>query len=428
MMLSKTTSEADIDSHRLKAALDQIKNELEVPFLEKRAKSKKHKNTPLEELNSVIQEITNREKELQAAVGIALMLLEKTDDLNIKRKKLYNKKHVYKARVQHKDKELESFKESIGSLEEKYQKVKDTLCKAEDDNLRLTAENKRLSYEAAMMKEFNASNSSDNYENEIFELKAQYNEQYEYLKSKKYAETKTELEKEFKAKEEQFLKLEKDKACIEELNEKLKRETFKQHKKIKELDEYSKELEEQKTILEDKCRELTVTNLKTKAINEKLVEDLKVYQSPQNSVQKKPKIRRHISLKCELESIEEPRVEYTTQHSYTLSRGIPEKNLSVGLTETIAHITAKRAKESTNTRRKDPSEEYFTLVTSKQITQAVKLNSPYMDAICVIPPHELYQKALKEDIPFHKWHLWVESQLNSAYIQIVYKSDVRLRP
>ena len=185
MILSRNTSEADIDSHRLRSALDQMKKELEIPFLEKRAKSKQHKNTPLEELNAVIQEITNREKELQAAVGIASMLLDKTDDLNAKRRKLYNKKHLYKDKVQHKDKEIESLKESISLLEERYQKVKDTLCKAEDDNLRLVAENKRILYESAMMKEFNATSNSENYENEIFELKAQYTEQYEYLKSKK---------------------------------------------------------------------------------------------------------------------------------------------------------------------------------------------------------------------------------------------------
>lgn len=137
---------------------------------------------------------------------------------------------------------------------------------------------------------------------------------------------------------------------------------MKQHKKMKELDEYIKELEDQKSTLEEKCRELTVTSLKARAQNEKLVEDLKVYQSPQNNVPKKPKVRRQISLKCELESIEEPRFEYATHHSYTLSRGIPEKNLSIGMTETIAHITAKRVKENTNSRRRDPSEEYFTLV------------------------------------------------------------------
>jgi hypothetical protein len=38
--------------------------------------------------------------------------------------------------------------------------------------------------------------------------------------------------------------------------------------------------------------------------------------------------------------------------------------------------------------KKDPIKEYFTLV-----TQAVKLCSPYMDAICTIPTRDLYEKA-----------------------------------
>jgi hypothetical protein len=55
----------------------------------------------------------------------------------------------------------------------------------------------------------------------------------------------------------------------------------------------------------------------------------------------------------------------------------------------------------------------------------VKLNSPYMDAICVIPPNELFDRALKEDIPFYRWHIWVETQLTAAYIQSVYKSHTK---
>lgn len=213
---------------------------------------------------------------------------------------------------------------------------------------------------------------------------------------------------------------------VEENNDKLKKESAKLNKRVKELEEYVNELEESKKSLEEKYRELNVSSLKIRAQYEKLSEDLKVYQIP--SAPKKPKVRRQISLKDELGSLEEPRFEHLSHHSYTLSRGVSERpNLSIGLTESIAHITAKKQKESNLTKRKDPSEEYFTLVTSIQITQAVKLNSPYMDAICVIPPHELYQKAIKEDIPFHKWHLWVESQLNSAYIQLVYKSDVKSR-
>jgi hypothetical protein len=90
-------------------------------------------------------------------------------------------------------------------------------------------------------------------------------------------------------------------------------------------------------------------------------EDLRL-PSPKNDSPKKPKIRRQVSLMTELESIDEVHTE-PAFHSYTLSRGQSEKSLSIGLTESIAHIAGKKTKEQV--RRKDPSEEYFTLVFAK---------------------------------------------------------------
>lgn len=48
-----------------------------------------------------------------------------------------------------------------------------------------------------------------------------------------------------------------------------------------------------------------------------------------------------------------------------------------------------------------------------------------MDAICIIPPNELFEKAVKQEVPFHRWHIWVESQLSAAYIEIVYKNQFK---
>lgn len=47
--------------------------------------------------------------------------------------------------------------------------------------------------------------------------------------------------------------------------------------------------------------------------------------------------------------------------------------------------------------RKDPGQEYFALA-----SQAVKLNSPYMDTICTVSTKDLYEKAVRNSIPFHK--------------------------
>lgn len=64
---------------------------------------------------------------------------------------------------------------------------------------------------------------------------------------------------------------------------------------------------------------------------------------------------------------------------------------------------------------RDPIEEYFTLT-----TQAVKMNSPHMDRIGILPASFLYQKAKEEQVPFHRWHVWIETQLNFEYIQQLY--------
>jgi hypothetical protein len=72
---------------------------------------------------------------------------------------------------------------------------------------------------------------------------------------------------------------------------------------------------------------------------------------------------------------------------------------------------------STKDMRKEPYEEYFILT-----TQAVKMNSAYMDTVCVVPHLVLFEKAKNENVPFHKWHGWIESQLNNEYIQKLYRN------
>ena len=68
--------------------------------------------------------------------------------------------------------------------------------------------------------------------------------------------------------------------------------------------------------------------------------------------------------------------------------------------------------------RKKPIEEYFAL-----LTQAIKLNSQYMDIICIVSTQTLYENALIDEIPFHKWHQWIETKLNELYLQTIYKKN-----
>lgn len=74
----------NIDTHHLRQVLDQFSAELETGFLERRADAHAHKDDLFEELAEVIKEVTDREKQLQAAVGIARMLLD-NDEIRVQK-------------------------------------------------------------------------------------------------------------------------------------------------------------------------------------------------------------------------------------------------------------------------------------------------------------------------------------------------------
>lgn len=60
--------------------------------------------------------------------------------------------------------------------------------------------------------------------------------------------------------------------------------------------------------------------------------------------------------------------------------------------------------------RRDPVEEYFVLM-----TQAIKLDSPYLDKVARVSPSDLYKRAVNDNVPFCKWYGWIEAQLKAAY-------------
>jgi len=68
-------------------------------------------------------------------------------------------------------------------------------------------------------------------------------------------------------------------------------------------------------------------------------------------------------------------------------------------------------------KKTNPIEDYFTLVVS-----SVKINSPYIDSICTTSTKELYTAAVEADVPFHRWHIWVENKLTNVYIETLYQN------
>ena len=61
---------------------------------------------------------------------------------------------------------------------------------------------------------------------------------------------------------------------------------------------------------------------------------------------------------------------------------------------------------------RDPMNEFFTLT-----CQSIKLNSPHMNTICTIDTMQLYNRAIKLNIPFFKWSTWIEDYLNKEILR-----------
>jgi hypothetical protein len=78
--------------------------------------------------------------------------------------------------------------------------------------------------------------------------------------------------------------------------------------------------------------------------------------------------------------------------------------------ETKTDDTGSRRRTKRRVVRKDPGEEFFTMVTSIQSIQALKLNFP--DLTIKLDPVSLYAQALTDSVPFYKvpprqWQDWL---------------------
>jgi hypothetical protein len=357
-LISRACSELEVDPQSLRNALDQISSDLTIPFLEKRARAKSHKNNPLEELSVVIQELTGRERELQAAIGISKMLLDRNDELLKKKRKIFEKKHFYKSCYISAQSEIETMKAQIAAADFKYQQLNHALFKSEEDQIKLLAENKRIVTESVLKQELINHKFQDNYENELFEVKNKFQEYYDNLLSTFYIENKLEAEKKIKSIEETLLKSETLNSNLSQTISKLEKENNKHLKKIKDLEELLKITQDNMNSLEDQYRDLKVLNLRCKAENEKLTEELDFYRSKTLSP-KKTKARRQLSLMSELEIIDEAIPDAGNSELFTLIGPKHSRKLET-VTQSVINIASRCVRETN--RRKDPSEEYFTLV------------------------------------------------------------------
>jgi len=397
--MAKTPEDLELNTEQLSGMLESIAAQLSQSYLER--KSKEHKEDPLQELQDAIQEITDREKELNAAVGIAKLLLENNQSLKNQQQNYTHRLESAQNENHRLQKQIQDLKSNWELSEQKCEDINSALVTAEEQVLVLDSENRKLKKEISTLRELPETQASQikEYELHVESLKEEFHAQFREVKKTNY-----ELERERKNLLESKNSLQDQLDQVKNQVASLENEKQRSSQKIKELETQVSQSKENLETQTQKFQELLKESNKYKKHCEKLEEEIKVLEhARQNSPSKQETYS--VSLMAEfsnLEDIAEEDIFKTKKESQVEESGVWQ----------VISIPCSKVK------RKDPTEEYFTLT-----TQAIKLNSPFMDTICTIPTQNLYQKALQERVPFHKWHLWIESQLNSYYIQQIYSSE-----
>ena len=156
--------------------------------------------------------------------------------------------------------------------------------------------------------------------------------------------------KEFQDKNEGLINSQKDQVF------RLERELSKIKEKAKELEDDLDEVENGRMNIEQKYKQLTFDYNQIKGKADKLSEDIPAIE---NASQKN--VAKHISLMSELEEFSMEITENTSQPKYFLSSPTNSNRLLVTVPVQVACILPKRVLN----KRKNPLEEYFTLVKFK---------------------------------------------------------------
>lgn len=184
-LVANNSTEGQQESYRLLSILSNLEHDLEQPYIERRLKSISHKSTPLEELQDAIQELTQREKDLQACIGISKVLIENNESLLQKNQGLYitlqdqkNENYILKE-------EIDRLKDEFELLEVKYQEANSLLVKTESKYLKFVAKSKKSIESSPNLKQIEPDydENIDKYETDIAELTEKYKIEQEHFLS-----------------------------------------------------------------------------------------------------------------------------------------------------------------------------------------------------------------------------------------------------
>lgn len=417
----KNCSEKDTAEH-LKTLLNSLTADLSLNFLERRGKNKSHKATLLDELQDVIAELNHRERDLQAAVGIALMVLESNEKLQVKKQKTKVKLLNALEKSHHQSIDIKSLQEALIISETRNEEITKTLIETEEIMLVNSAELNRIVRERFREADVGAS------EEEIELIKKDFTSQLDSVQKKRW-----ELEKELKKHLEIIRVNSSEINSYKEDYEKLEHKYNKIQENYRELEVAKLRQDQRVENLEVQLKLLNSNFSRVKLHSERLAEEISILELKEPEV--KPKLVHASSLQSELEEI--------LDHSYeSLPSSINVQNEEsidmLFMKPTRFHSQTPQTRTSsmisyfklfslcqsdgisvfpTREQRKKPPEEYFALC-----AQAVKMNATHLENLYSVSVEKLYEKAIKSGIPFHKWHVWIESEINAAYVHQLYKS------
>ena len=403
------------ESQGLLRLLETLEQDLDQPYIERRLKTVSQKSNLLDELQDTVNELNQREKDLTACIGIAKMLIANNNAIMQENNEGKLESFRLQGQVKHLNEEIERLKEEIIIAEEKYAEVNNTLMSTETEFIKFSAEMKIKALDSGdNFLHSNRKVSVDRYESELFEISSKFMAEKDNLLA-----ARLESERKFKLLDLKNKELSQALQVVEDKNEKLEKKLNKTQRNLQELQEKlsceSKSREETEILYD----ELFDKHKKLLAVSEKQSEELEILNNSSNIAtisrsNEGGSLQNELQdLGEELDSIEGFESPVRRRNSTNLRNSYKMMPRTIGIfKQDYLNINRKKS-------RKAPCEEYFVLA-----TQAIKLGSPYMDSICTINAKKLYENAIINEVPFHKWHLWIENQLNSAYLSGIYQKEV----
>jgi len=442
------------DLEGLQTALDSLSGKLALPYLTRRSGSMH--SDPIEELGAVLEELSARERELQAAIGISKFLLERGKELK-QRKEHYSLKCVQLEEQQVTTTlELQGLRRDWQLERDKKEEFARELATLETQVTALASENRDLREQVDFKGLQRRNTSMDMTEILLCNLREQHSE----LRRKSHSGANEALQRRSNDLEAANSQLENDYIQLQTDLRKAKSDLDKQRERT---DSQTQACTALQSALQDQiqqCSSLQFKLAKAQAEAQSLSADSAcLSEAAVPTFSRKRTHSRHFSLVSEIKRLEDdesdlfPRVVRpfeeeieeqdeepqgeslpstrdeelfrgncpasslplsTLQFTVALSLSVLPVLTAVRTIATTLQVdippvpisctACKKKRYSAIPVRRDPLEEYFILVSPTQATQAVKLNSPHIDSICTAAPETLYQQAVTAAVPFQHVH------------------------